>query len=96
MEPEAVVDTLIENPAQHRVSFQNNEVPYARLFRGNRRGKSCGTAAYHDNIILLHFPPPHIFSDSISEPSLFLQIFSIGIPVSLERISIVLGVQKPA
>ena len=57
-------------------------------------GKSSRTAADNYNVMLNHGYASSPFI--ISEPLRFLQISVIGIPVSRERISIALGVQKPA
>ena len=94
---EAVMDALIENTAERGVAFQNQNIGNACFFGGNCRRESRRTAADDNDIILFHFRHlTHILWDSISEPPLFLQIFSMGMPVSRERISIVLDVQKPA
>ena len=54
---EAVVDALVEDAAELRVPFQNQDVPAARVVRGNRRSKARRAAADDEYIDLFHFVP---------------------------------------
>ena len=57
VESEAVVDALVEDAAELRVPFQNQDVPAARVVRGNRRGKARRAAADDEHVDLFHFVP---------------------------------------
>ena len=95
MKPKPVVYALIEYSSKTCIALENENIVDAVLLCRYCRRKSSRTSAYNYNIKSVHFAP-HIFPESISDPFTFLHISSIGIPVSRERISIVLDVQKPA
>ena len=57
VESEAVVDALVEDAAELRVPLQNQDVPAARVVRGDRRSKARRTAADDEHVDLFHFVP---------------------------------------
>lgn len=58
VESEAVVDALVEDAAELLVPFQNQDVPAARVVRGNRRGKAAGPPPMMStSTCFISFPP---------------------------------------
>ena len=58
MQAEAVVDALVQNASEFLVPFQDQDVFYAAVECGNRRGKSRRPSAYDDQIIFCHVRLP--------------------------------------
>ena len=58
---EAVVDALIQNAAQPRLAFQNQNVPDA-AFMESRSGSKAGRTAADDNYLSFHRVHPFLTS----------------------------------
>ena len=101
MQPEAVVDALVQNTAQFGVALQNQNILHARMPCGKRCGKPGRTAAQNHEICVFHLGHPPFYRLSLSMPAIMRDappdfvMFSIDSPNSRAKISITRGLQKP-
>ena len=103
MEPESVVDALVQYSPKLLVALNYQYGIRARFFCCSCCGKSGRAAAYYHYIVIFHLRPltqlsltPFVRHITIFDsPPLFV-ISVRESPVSLQMISITLGLQKPA